>query len=341
MSILNKKCFQSEPAAFRHLESLLWPQGPVCPHCGTVGNAGRLEGVRGKPSKKNPDGPIRHGLWKCRSKECRKQFTVKVGTVFEDAHLPLHKMLQAVHLLCSSKKGFSSHQLSRILEVDYKSAWFLSHRIREAMRDGVLAPMGGAGKVVETDETFIGRVVGVPMSYGYAHKNVVLTLVERGGSARSFHIDSASIANIMPIIRQNVRRESHFMTDEARHYKEVGREFKDGHDAVNHSKDEYVRYRNVVTDKLNTDGKPVVETTVITTNTVEGFYSIFKRGMKGIYQHCAEKHLHRYLSEFDFRYSNRIALGVDDQDRADKALKGIAGKRLTYRSPPDHQLPGF
>ncbi|MDR3484412.1 MAG: IS1595 family transposase [Bradyrhizobium sp.] len=304
MSILAKKYFRDEAAAFRHLEALLWPEGPVCPHCGVVGKAGRLEGVRSKPSKKNPEGPIRHGLWKCYSKECRKQFTVRVKTVFEDAHLPLHKMLQAAHLLCSSKKGFSSHQLSRILEVDYKSAWFLSHRIREAMRDGVLAPMGGAGKIVESDETYIGRLAGFPAKAGPATKNIVLTLVERGGSARSFHIGSTSIADI----------------------KEMGREFKGGHDAVNHGKEEYVRY---AADKT------------ITTNTVEGYYSIFKRGMKGVYQHCAEKHLHRYLAEFDFRYSNRVALGVDDQDRADKALKGIAGKRLTYRSPTHQQLPGF
>jgi transposase-like protein len=320
MSILAKKYFRDEAAAFRHLESLLWPEGPICPHCGTVDNAGRLEGVRGKPSKKNPEGALRHGLWKCRSRECRKQFTVKVGTVFEDAHLPLFKMLQAVHLLCSSKKGFSAHQLSRILECDYKSAWFLAHRIREAMRDGVLAPMGGNGKTVEADETFIGRLSDVPMQRGgQAHKNTVLTLVERGGSARSFHIEGTSVADIAPILRQNIRRESRLHTDEARYYKEVGREYAE-HGSVNHSRDEYVRGD-------------------ITTNTVEGYYSIFKRGMKGVYQHCKEKHLHRYLSEFDFRYSNRVALGVDDQDRAVKALKGITGKRLTYRGPDPVDIP--
>jgi len=322
MSILAKKYFRDEAAAFKHLESLLWPEGPICPHCGTVGNAGRLEGVRGKPSKKNPEGALRHGLWKCRSKECRKQFTVKVGTVFEDAHLPLHKMLQAVHLLCSSKKGFSAHQLHRILEVDYKSAWFLAHRIREAMRDGVLAPMGGSGQTVEVDETYIGRIDGVPKQRtGWAHKNIVLTLVEGGGSARSFHIESTSIADIAPILRQNVRRESVMMTDEAPVYRGLGGEYL-SHDAVNHGAKEYVRYS---------------AGDMITTNTVEGYYSIFKRGMKGVYQHCKEKHLHRYLSEFDFRYSNRVALGVDDQTRADKALQGIVGKRLTYRSPTDQQ----
>lgn len=181
MSVLNKKYFRDEAAAFSHLESLLWVDGVVCPHCGTVDQAGKLNGVRSKPSKKSPEGAERHGLWKCYS--CRKQFTVTVGTVFEDRHIPLHKMLQAVYLLSSSKKGISSHQLHRTLEVTYKTAWFLSHRIREAMRNGSLAPMGGAGAIVEMDETYIGRLVG---QKAYAHggassfKNTVLTLVERG-----------------------------------------------------------------------------------------------------------------------------------------------------------------
>jgi transposase-like protein len=274
-----------------------------------IGHAGRLEGVKGV------NGKVRLGLWKCYEAGCRKQFTVRVGTVFESAHIPLHKCLQAVHLIASSKKGISSHQLHRILEIQYKSAWFLAHRIREAMRDGKLAPMGGSGKVVEVDETFIGRLAGQPKGKdGWAHKNVVLTLVERGGSARSFHIDSTSMANVVPIVLTNIRRESRFMTDEARHYKAVGREFE-SHESVNHGSKEYARGD-------------------VTTNTVEGFYSIFKRGMKGVYQHCSEKHLHRYLAEFDFRYSNRIALGVDDQDRADKMIAGVVGKRLTYRQSP-------
>jgi transposase-like protein len=325
MSILAKRYFNNEKAAFKHLEKLLWKDGVVCPKCGTVDRAGQLEGVKGK------NGKVRLGLWKCY--ECRKQFTVRVGTVFESAHIPLHKCLQAVHLIASSKKGISSHQLHRILEIQYKSAWFLAHRIREAMRDGSLAPMGGSGKVVEVDETFTGRLQGQKKNSrgGTAHKNVVLTLVERGGAARSFHIDSTSIADIAPILRANLRKESGLMTDEARHYMEVGREFA-SHDAVNHGEDEYVRYWNEVTNKKR-DGKPVVETTVITTNTVEGYYSIFKRGMKGIYQHCSEKHLHRYLAEFDFRYSNRSALGVEDIERAVRALAGAKGKRLTYRQP--------
>ena len=225
MAILSKKYFRDEAAAFAHLEGILWPDGPICPHCGTIGNAGRLEGVRTKPSRKHPEGQVRHGLWKCYSKECRKQFTVKVGTVFECAHLPLHEMLQAVHLFCSSKKGFSAHQISRILEVDYKSAWFLAHRIREAMRDGVLAPIGGRGKFVEVDETYIGKLEGHEREKRPEHKNIVLTLVERGGSARSFHIASFGVAQVVPIVRQNIRRESDLMTDKARQYVELGKEF--------------------------------------------------------------------------------------------------------------------
>lgn len=308
MSILNKAYFQNEKSAFAHLEKLLWANGVECPHCGTVDQAGRLEGVKGKTGKP------RHGLWKCYAKECRQQFTVKVGTVFESAHIPLHKMLQAVYLICSSKKGCSSHQLHRTLQIQYKSAWFLSHRIREALRDGTLAPMGGNGKIVEVDETFIGRLEGQPKrKAGYGHKNTVVTLVERGGSARSFHANSTTIADIAPIVRTNIRRESDLMTDQAVWYKSLGREFA-SHETVDHSKEEYVRGR-------------------AHTNTVEGFYSIFKRGMMGIYQHCKEKHLHRYLAEFDFRYSNRIKLGVDDVARTERALKGIVGKRLTYRRP--------
>jgi hypothetical protein len=241
---------------------------------------------------------------------------VTVGTVFERSKIKLHQWVYASHLLTSSKKGISSHQLSRMLKVSYKTAWFMTHRIREAMRPAELTPMGGSGGVIEVDETFIGKLEGQqPGPHGgWAHKNVVLTLVERGGPARSFKIDSTSIADIVPILRTNVRRESALMTDEAQHYKAVRKEFAKESGAVAHHRDEYVRGE-------------------IHTNTVEGYYSIFKRGMKGVYQHCSEKHLHRYLSEFDFRYSHRIALGVDDAMRADKALQGIKGKRLTYRRP--------
>jgi len=305
MSILDRKYFKNEAAAFRHLESILWADGVVCPHCGTVDQAGRLNGVKDKKGRARP------GLWKCYA--CRKQFTVKVGTVFEAAHIPLHKMLQAVHLMCSSKKGISAHQLHRTLEVDYKSAWFLAHRIREAMRVGGLAPMGGVGSIVEADETYIGKAQGFEGQRGPGARNMVVTLVERGGSARSFHTDGHSVASIYPIVLENIRRESRLMTDKAHHYRAVG-EFFAEHGSVAHEREEYVRGD-------------------IHTNTVEGYYSIFKRGMKGVYQHCKEKHLHRYLAEFDFRYSNRVALGVDDEARTVRALAGITGKRLTYKTP--------
>lgn len=300
-SVLSDKHFHDERAAYAFVEARLWPNGPTCPHCGNA-DPNRIVKMAGKST--------RIGVHNCR--ECRKPFTVKVGTVFESSHVPLRLWLQAVHLLCSSKKGISSNQLHRILGVTLKTAWFMSHRIREAMRDGSLAPMGGSGGVVEADETFIGKLDGVPKQRaGYADKNVVLTLVERGGSARSFHIDNASVAQIVPIVRANIARETELRTDEAIHYRGVGLEFA-SHEAVVHSRKEYVRGD-------------------VHTNTVEGYYSIFKRGMKGVYQHCAEKHLHRYLSEFDFRYSNRVRLGVDDVERADRALKGAIGKRLTYR----------
>jgi hypothetical protein len=237
-----------------------------------------------------------------------------MGTIFEESHLPLHKWLQAIHLICSSKKGISSNQLHRVLEVTLKTAWFLSHRIREAMRSDDFTHMGGAGKIVEADETYIGRLHGQPKARaGFGHKNAVLTLVERGGRARSFHIDGARVGSVLPIVNANIAKESALMTDEAGHYVRVGKAFA-SHEHVKHGKDEYVRGN-------------------VHTNTVEGYYSIFKRGMKGVYQHCAEHHLHRYLAEFDFRYTNRIARGVDDGVRALLALQGAKGKRLTYRQP--------
>ncbi len=306
MSVLSKSYFHDEALAFEHLESVLWSNGPLCPHCGSV--SGKHYDLR----------KTRVGLRKC--SDCRKQFTVKVGTVFESAHIPLNKMLQAVYLMSASKKGVSAHQLHRVLEITYKSAWFLCHRIREAMRDGSLAPMGGAGSIVEVDETFIGRKEGVEKAKaGYGHKNAVLSLVERGGSVRSFHVDSTRKEDVLPIIRANIARETHVMTDEANQYAQLGDEFAK-HNSVDHHREEYA-YRDRVTG------------TLIGTNTVEGFYSIFKRGMKGVYQHCGEKHLHRYVAEFDFRYSNRSACGVEDQERAVKALLGISGKRLKYQGP--------
>jgi transposase-like protein len=255
----------------------------------------------------------RIGVYKCYV--CRKQFTVKVGTVFEASNLPLHKWLQAVYLMCSSKKGISSNQLGRTLGIQVRSAWFLSHRIREAMRSGSLAPMAG---IVEADETFIGRKKGEPKRRGGgAHKNAVLSLVERGGQVRTFHVDDVKAATLLPIVNENIAKEARVMTDDADTYYNKLDGFA-GHGTVNHSAKEYVRY-----------GGPFP----IHTNTVEGYFSIFKRGMKGVYQHCSEKHLHRYLAEFDFRYNARVALGVDDAERAEKALRGVRGKRLKYRLP--------
>jgi len=312
MSVLNRPYFHDEAAAFAHVEAILWPQGPVCPKCGSMEKHYTLAGVRTKASKKNPEGVERHGLYKCG--DCRSQFTVRMGTIFEESHLPLHKWLQAIHLLCSSKKGISSHQLHRVLECTYKTAWFLSHRIREAMRSGELAPpMGGEGKTVEIDATYFGSLKGLPKS-GY-NKNVVLTLVERGGTARSFHVDGETTARVLPIVNANIARETDMMSDEARAYPRALAEFA-SHEMVNHSAEEYVRYEEGYT---------------VHTNTIEGYFSIFKRGMKGVYQHCAEHHLHRYLAEFDFRYSNRSALGCEDTERASRALAGAKGRRLTYR----------
>ncbi|MES2288674.1 MAG: IS1595 family transposase [Pseudomonadota bacterium] len=316
MSVLSQPRFHDEAKAFEYLESMIWADGKVCPHCGVVnGRMYDLAGVRGKPSKKNPEGAIRHGLKKCG--ECRKQFTAKVGTVFEDAKLPLHLMLQAVHLMVSSKKGISSHQLSRVLEIQYNSAWFLSHRIREAMRSGELAPFGSGGGIVEIDETFIGNLKGKPTKRSFHHKMKVLALVDRdSGKARTMVIDKVSTKEVMPIVMANVAREAAIMTDESNIYPTIGKEFA-AHGKTIHSVGQYVDYAN-----------PTIHT-----NTVEGYFSIFKRGMKGVYQHCGEQHLHRYLAEFEFRYNNRTAHGIDDRARADNALKGITGKRLTYARP--------
>jgi len=300
MSVLSNSYFHDEAKAFEYLESVLWPEGPICPHCGSM--SGKHYDLR----------KTRMGLRKC--SDCRKQFTVKVGTVFESAHIPLNKMLQAVHLLCSSKKGISAHQLHRILEVQYKTAWFLAHRIREAMRSGDLAPMGGAGDIVEADETFIGRKEGSIKRRGHGHKNAVLSLVDRkSGQVRSFHVDSISAAELVPIVKANVAKETAMVTDEWGGYFSLGDHFA-SHESVSHKADEYVRGD-------------------VHTNTVEGYYSIFKRGMKGVYQHCSEKHLHRYVAEFDFRYNNRTALGCEDGERVQRALAGVTGKRLTYQQP--------
>ena len=299
MADITNPAFTDETAARAALEAIRWPDGPICPHCGGVDNATRMEGETTRP-----------GLLKC--KDCRKPFSVTVGTVYERSHIPLHKWLLATHLMTSSKKGISAHQLHRLLGITYKSAWFMAMRIRESMAPGKCEPpMGGEGKVVEADETYIGRKRGTKVRSGVGHKHAVVSLVERGGRARSFKVDRATPHVIRRIVAENASPKSALMTDDAIAYKSVGKTFA-SHEAVNHTEGEYVRG-------------------AASTNTVEGFYSIFKRGMKGVYQHCDEKHLQRYLNEFDFRYSNRAAVGCTDGERATKALKGIEGKRLTYR----------
>jgi transposase-like protein len=303
--------FTDDDVARKAIERLLWPNGPVCPHCGGAGKIGKVEGKSARP-----------GLYYCG--DCKKQFTVTVGTIFERSKVPLSKWWFAIHLLAASKKGMSSNQLSRMLGVTVQTAWFMSHRIREGMRLDDLAPMGGNGGVVEIDETYIGRKDGFEVKRGFGHKNAVFTLVERGGSARSFHVEDATKDTILPIIRANLNRETHVMSDEANRYSKIGSEFAK-HDVVDHSRGEYGFTDRETGTKINT-------------NTIEGYYSIFKRGMKGVYQHCGEKHLHRYLAEFDFRYSNRVALGVDDKDRAGKIVEGAKGKRLMYRRPAEGSL---
>jgi transposase-like protein len=314
VSVLSKPYFHDEAAAFAFVEGIIWGGEVSCPHCGVVGRSYALKAVRSKPSKKNPEGVIRHGLKKCGA--CRGQFTVRKGTIFEESHLPLHKWLQAIYLMCSSKKGVSALQLQRTLEVQYNTAWFLAHRIREAMRSGDLSPFGMDGGMVEADETYIGREPNTPVTSGGAHKMKVLSLVERNtGRSRSFVMNDVNTNQIGLIVAANMAAEAHLMTDEATFYRRAGKTLA-AHSRVNHSKGEYVF-------KLD----PRVHT-----NTVEGFFSIFKRGMKGVYQHCSKKHLHRYLAEFDFRYSNRSALGCEDQERTMRAVLGVVGKRLTYKT---------
>jgi transposase-like protein len=298
-SALSAPHFHDEEKAFAYVEARVWPKGPICPHCG---GSDRISKMRGKST--------RMGLHKCYS--CRKPFTVRMGTIFESSKVPLHIWLQAMYLMAGSKKGISSNQLARTLGLTIKTAWFLSHRIREAMREGGLAPFGHEGGAVEVDETYIGRKDGSGNPRGgHGHKMAVLGLVDRdSGRCRLFHVEKAAGALIQPIVLANLSREARLMTDEASMYRKIGREFAE-HGAVHHYNKEYVRGD-------------------VTTNTVEGAFSIFKRGMRGVYQFCAEKHLHRYLAEFEFRYSNREAVWVDDRARADKLLVGVVGKRLTY-----------
>lgn len=300
MADLHDPIFTDETKAREYLESVRWPEGPVCPKCGVYEKASKVKGGR-------------DGLYFCNA--CRKQYTVTVGTVYERSKIGLSKWLLATYLLSSSKKGMSAHQLHRMLGVTYKTAWFMAHRIREAMKDTDQSPMGGSGGVIEADETYFGSSgynfvngEGWKMKRGHGDKMKVFTLVERGGRAKSLKVDTLSRAKVHEIIQDAVAEVATVMTDESTLYTGLDKKFAD-HLTVNHGKKEYARG-------------------YVWTNTVEGYFSIFKRGMIGTYQHCGEQHLQRYLSEFDFRYSNRR---ISDKERAVVALKGAEGKRLMYR----------
>lgn len=300
-SALNAPHLINEEAAFAYVEAKLWASGTVCPHCGVVGEASKSKGKT-----------TRMGLWNCRA--CRKPFTVRMGTIFESSHVPLHVWLQVIYLVCSSKKGISTRQIQRTIGGSMKTAWFLGHRIREAMTDDTVI-LGGGGGIIEADETFLGHdpkkfVSGKGWTGGSGQKKIV-TVVERNGRARSVKVDSVQKPEIVRAL-EIADRNSILATDEAMQYRRLGKEFL-GHLTVEHGAHEYVRGE-------------------AHTNTVEGYFSIFKRGMRGIYQHCSEKHVARYAAEFDFRYSHRAKLGVDDKARADIALAGVVGKRLTYET---------
>lgn len=307
MSVLSRPYFHNETAAFAFVEAIIWPHGPVCPHCGGFD---RITAI-----KPNPEKRVRMGLKRCG--QCKGQFTVRMGTIFEESKLPMTKWLQAIFLMTASKKGVSAHQLHRTLEVQYKTAWFLAHRIREAMRSGELAPFGSGGGAVLADETYIGFDPDEPPRRGWGDKIKVLSLLDRDtGRTRSMVVDNVTSNEIARIVAANVSAEAHLMTDEAPTYLKAGKTLA-RHSSVNHKKEEYARYEGELT---------------ISTNALEGYFSIFKRGMKGVYQHASKKHMHRYLAEFDFRYSNRSALGVEDTQRAVIALQGAIGKRLTYQT---------
>ncbi len=330
--------FTDEDKAREYLEASRWPDGAICPHCGLIGEAYKLT-PKVKPPveieyqtkdeiKKQRVRKPRKGLWKCAG--CRKQFTVTVKTIFEDSHIPLHKWLLAIHLLCSSKKGLSAHQLMRMLDIrQYKSAWFMAHRIRYAMTGELPELMTG---IVEADEVYIGgkrtnkhrsqRHNTVPKAGvrardymgPVADKAAVVSVLQRGGKVRSRHVEKVTAKTLSVVINEVVAADAHLMTDTGvLRNRNTGEDRK--HSLVNHLADEYVRYDEGV---------------CVTTNTVEGYFALLKRGINGVYHHVGRKHLHRYLAEFDFRYNGRE---ITDGERATQALKGFEGKRLTYRMP--------
>lgn len=293
---LTKPIFTDETKAREYLESVRWPDGPFCPHCGAMENITRLEGESHRP-----------GLHQCN--DCRQHFTVTVGTLYERSHIPLNKWLLATHLMCASKKGVSAHQLHRMLGITYKSAWFMAHRIRESMTTTPTGPLGSGGGTVEADETYWGNKKPYGKGpRGFGHKMKVVSLVERDGDVRSFHVPNVTAKTLKPILKAQIAKDANLMTDEGAQYVKIGREFA-RHESVCHSRGEYVRGNAY-------------------TNTVEGYFSLLKRGLVGTFHHVGEQHLQRYVNEFDFRYNHRK---VSDAERAHSALKGIGGKRLTYR----------
>lgn len=300
MSLLSQPHFHNETAAIARLESIVWLNGPYCPRCGGFDRITTVKGGRA-------------GLRRCGP--CKREFTVTVGTIFERSHVKLHKWFQAAHLMASSKKGISAHQLHRTLKVTYKTAWFMEHRLREAMRElHPNGPLGGEGKTVEIDETYIGgkdknKHRRKRRAQGGMDKEIAFSLVERGGRVRSHHVPSVSAKTLGPILHAQIHADTTVMSDDGG--ARMGRRFK-SHKTVNHSIGEYVRG----------DAH---------TNTIEGYFSILKRGITGTYHHVSPQHLKRYLAEFDFRYNERAALGISDEDRADRLVRGIVGKRLTYR----------
>ena len=293
---LTNPIYSDKDKAREHLEALHWPTGPVCPHCGGTENIKKMAGKSTRP-----------GVYKCNP--CRKPFTVTVGTIFEDSKIALNKWLLAFRLMAGSKKGISAHQLHRSLGITYKSAWFMAHRIREAMKqdDG---PLGGPGMTVEADETFVGGKAKNRAFRSPAPKKMVVSLVERDGRARSFHVANIQANNVRSVLVTNVDRASHLQTDDARLYWAVGREFA-SHGTTLHASRKFASGNDH-------------------SNTVENFFSIFKRGVIGTYHHMSAAHLHRYTAEFDFRYNTRK---VSDAERTEEALLGTIGKRLTYRRP--------
>ncbi len=305
MCKLDAAHFHNDKAARKYLEATLWPNGAICPHCGTIGNAYKTK---------------KEGVYRCGEKECRKDFTVTVGTVFERSKIALHKWLLAAFLVCSSKKGMSSHQMHRTLGVTYKTAWFMTHRLREAMKPTSGGLLGSSGKPVEVDETYWGtedKFRGRKVEGGFRNKMKIVSLLERGGDVRSFHVARVNAKTLKPILKAQIAKEAHLMTDDAGQYRNMQKEFAK-HSSVNHSIGEYARGD-------------------VTTNTVEGYFSILKRGLIGTFHHVGEQHLQKYVTEFDFRFSHREALGFTDAERTTAALKGIKGKRLTYRRTAGEQ----